>query len=257
MMNKTNRDTDADWKRVAEDNPYWGVLSNDEYRSDTMNEAGFDQFMASGEQYVANLFSLIRKHLLPEFSPNRVLDFGCGVGRLVIPLAKRANEAVGIDIAPAMLKLCRENASLLGVNNIILAESDDTLSQTQGEFDLINSYIVLQHIPPERGYKIIQTLINRLAVGGVGSIQLTFAKSRKFLLHEQAKALYYRREGNTIVDLVDSGWSPPEGTITMFDYDLNYVMAMISQVAGHPIISLPTNDDNHLGVHFVFVKART
>lgn len=255
-MSKTTRNTDEDWKRVAEENPYWGVLSHEEYRSDIMTEEAFEQFMTSGESFVTNLFSLIHKHLSPEFLPNRVLDFGCGVGRLVIPLAKRAKEAIGIDIAPAMLELCQKNAKKAGVSNIVLTESDDALSRVQGEFDLVNSYIVLQHIPPERGYKFIQTMIDRLTIGGIGSLQLTYAKSRKFFIHEQVKAEYYRRDGNTIVDLVDSGWSPPEGTITMYDYDLNYVLALISKVAGHPVITLPTNDDSHLGLHIVFVKAR-
>jgi SAM-dependent methyltransferase len=255
-MTITYRDTDNDWKRVAETDPFWGVLSHEEYRHDTMDAENFDQFMASGEQYVANLFALIRKHLSPQFVPRRALDFGCGVGRLAIPLAKRVTETVGVDIAPAMLELCRKHAEQAGIQNISVYESDDTLSRIQGEFELINAYIVLQHIPPERGYRLLQAMLDRLAVGGVGSIQLTYAKSRKFFLHEQSRALYYRRDGGTLVDIVDTGWDPPEGTITMFDYDLNQVMAQISRVSGHPIIALPTNDDSHLGVHLIFVKAR-
>jgi hypothetical protein len=42
----------------------------------------------------------------------------------------------------------------------------------------------------------------------------------------------------------------------MFDYDLNHVVANLSVYAGHPILMLPTLDDDHLGVHFVFQRAR-
>lgn len=251
-----NRDTDSDWKRVAEDDPYWGVLSLDTYRKKSMDVQRLDQFMASGEDYIANLFALINKFLIPDFAPRRALDFGCGVGRLAIPIAKRVNEVVGVDIAQAMLKLCRKHAKQVGLNNITLCTSDDTLSKVEGVFDLVNTYIVLQHISPDRGYKLIQEMINRLTIGGVGSIQLTYAKSRKFFIHEQTKALYYRREGGMLIDIVDSDWNPPEGTINMFDYDLNQVMAQISRFCGHPLIALPTNDDDHLGVHFIFVRAR-
>jgi len=35
--------------------------------------------------------------------PARALDFGCGAARLVIPLAKRFEEVVGIDISPSTM----------------------------------------------------------------------------------------------------------------------------------------------------------
>lgn len=255
-MMPINRNTDQDWKRIAEEEPFWGVLSQDAYRRDVMNAAKLEQFMASGTKYVDNLLSLVRKYFMPEFAPMRTLDVGCGVGRLVIPLAKVSREAVGVDIAPAMLDLCARHAKTAGVDNLVLCESDDTLSRTSGTFDLVNTYIVLQHIPPDRGYRLIQAMLDRLNVGGFGSIQVTYAKARHFLTHEQPKALYYRRDGGTLIDIVDSGWSQPEGTINMFDYDLNQVMAQITRIAGSPLLVLPTNDDNHLGIHVIFQKTR-
>lgn len=255
MATKT-RDTDQDWKRVAEREPYWGVLSHEDYRQAAMSSERLAQFMASGEQYVTNLFALIRKHLRPEFAPARALDVGCGVGRLLIPLAKRVRTAVGVDIAPAMLELCRKHAAEAGVVNVNVFPSDDTLSAVQGKFELVNTYIVLQHVPPQRGYRLLQAMLGCLAVGGVGSLQMTFAKARKFLAHEAPRAAYYRRDGNMVHDLVESNWEPPEGTITMFDYDLNEVIARISQVCGHPVIALPTDNEGHLGLHCIFEKAR-
>ena len=251
-----NRDTDSDWKRIAADDPFWGVLSKDEYKKDAMDDKAYMAFMESGERYVANLFSLIHKHLLPNFAPKRVLDFGCGVGRLLIPFATRTPDAVGLDVAPVMLDLCNAYAKKAGLKNVITCESDDMLSRVEGAFDFINSYIVLQHIPPHRGYQILQVLLKKLLVGGVGSIQITYAKSRRFFLHEQGRARFYRRDGGSIFDILDTNSLPPEGTVSMFDYDLNQVMAIISQASGHPLIVLPTDDDDHLGVHFIFVKAR-
>jgi SAM-dependent methyltransferase len=255
-MSTSKRDTDRDWKRVAEEDPFWGVLSHDEYRKDAMNAERLSAFMASGDEYVSNIFAFVRKHLIPDFAPGRGLDVGCGVGRLAIPLAKVVTEAVGVDIAPAMLSLCAKHAKLAGVTNLTLVESDDTLSKVTGTFDIVNSYIVLQHIPPDRGYRLIQAMLDKLNVGGIGSMQLTYAKSRKFFMHEQPKALYYRREGGVLVDIVDAGWNPPEGTINMFDYDLNQVMAQLTRASGVPMLVLPTNDDSHLGVHFIFQKVR-
>lgn len=255
-MTRPGRDTDQDWKRIAEDDPYWGVLSQEDYRRGAMDSERLRQFMASGEKFVTDFLSFVRKYLSPDFQPRRALDVGCGVGRLAIPLAKCSGAVVGVDVAKAMLDICGKQAKLAGVSNLELVESDDSLSRVQGSFDLVNTYIVLQHIPPERGYRLIDAMLSRLEVGGIASIQVTYAKARQFMVHEGPKALYYRRDGNTLVDLVDSGWNPPEGTINMYDYDLNQVMAQVTRWAGLPVLSLPTNDDNHLGCHFVFAKAR-
>jgi len=255
-MSTNERDTDKDWRRVAQDEPFWGVLSHSEYRKDAMNDERLKQFMDTGETFIANLFAFVRKHLLPDFNPVRALDLGCGVGRLAIPMAKRAKEVVGVDVAPAMLGICADLAKTTGIDNLRLVESDDTLSRVTGKFDLINTYIVLQHIPPERGYRLIQAMLDLLQVGGIASIQVTFAKSRKFLVNESPTALFYRRDGKSLIDVIDAGWHPAEGTINMFDYDLNNVVAMLTRSSGAPMLVLPTNDDNHLGVHFIMQKVR-
>lgn len=255
-MPSVPRDTDRDWERVALDDPYWGVLSRDEYRKESMDPERFERFMATGERFVSDVFGLIAEHLDRQFAPKRVLDVGCGVGRLLIPMARHAKQAVGVDVAPAMLELARKHAQSAGLDNIELVAGDDELSAVQGEFDFVNTYIVLQHIPPERGYRLIRSMIERCRKGGVVSIQVTYAKARSFLQYEAPTALYYRRDGGQIHDILDSGWRAPEGTINMFDYDLNQVMAQVTSASGHPVIALPTSDDSHLGVHFVFRRAR-
>ncbi|MEO8100565.1 MAG: class I SAM-dependent methyltransferase [Acidobacteriota bacterium] len=42
------------------------------------------------------------------FEPGRVLDLGCGVGRVTIPLSTMGFEVVGVDISPAMIDAARE-----------------------------------------------------------------------------------------------------------------------------------------------------
>lgn len=255
-MNSFLRDTDADWKSISETEPYWGVLSDDRYRRKDMNKAAFEAFMLSGETYVDNVLAFIKKHYLPNFTPKRILDVGCGVGRLTIPFARRADEVVGVDVAPRMLELCAQHAKEAHVKNVLLVQGDDRLSNVDGDFDLINTFIVLQHIPPYRGYQLIDAMLKRLRKGSFASLQLTFAKSREFFPHENAKAEFYRREGNTIIDILPSENIQPEGVIQMYDYDLNQVFAQIMMVSGSPVLIHPTNDHHHLGLHMIFRKAR-
>jgi 2-polyprenyl-3-methyl-5-hydroxy-6-metoxy-1,4-benzoquinol methylase len=252
-MSNAERDTDTDWKRVAERDPYWGVLSEERFRKDNLDRARIKEFMETGEGYVGNVLGLIHKHIDPGFEPRRVLDFGCGVGRLLVPLAKRAQRAVGVDVAERMLEICAERASEAGVGHLELASD---LSEVQGSFDLVNTYIVLQHIPPARGYGILRQLIEKLEVGGVCSFQLTYAKSKRFWPHEQPRSEYYRRDGDKLVELGNDAPALPPGTIQMYDYDLNNVMIVVYEYAGHPVLVLPTCDDGHMGVHLIFRRAR-
>ena len=250
------RDTNSDWRQIAIKDPYWGVLSHESFRGPELNKELAEQFFASGEQYVDSLLGMVHKFFGEAPISGRALDFGCGVGRLVIPLARHVGEVVGVDIAEGMLALAKANAEKAGVGNIKLVQSDDKLSKVTGQFDLVNTFIVLQHIPPERGLRLIRRLVELTRRGGICSLQLTYARERKFLSHESPRARYYRREGNAMHDLGTTNAEHPEGTITMFDYDLNDVFAVLSESSGHPVLSLPTNDDGHLGIHLVFKKAR-
>jgi SAM-dependent methyltransferase len=250
------RDTDADWQRVAQENPYWGVLSEEDYRGDALSTAAEERFFATGEKYVGDVLGFINRHLVPDFRPDRALDFGCGVGRLLIPIAKVSREAVGVDAAPRMLDLARAHIDRHRLGNVELVRGDDTLSGVRGRFNFVNTFIVLQHIPPERGTALLRRLLNLLEVGGVFSIHMTYAKARRFFMHESPRALYYRREGKQIVDLIRDEAEHPEGVITMFDYDLNEVVLSIARVSGSPVMLLPTEHDGHMGVHLIGLKAR-
>src|SRR4051812_40383981 len=96
-------DPDESWREFGRSDPYFGVLSTDRFRAKNLDDAALDEFFASGERHVAQLLDAIRNHVLPDPSLNDALDFGCGVGRLVLPLATRYRAVTGIDIADAYI----------------------------------------------------------------------------------------------------------------------------------------------------------
>ena len=81
------RDTDKDWTTIAETDPYWGVLSVEDFRGEELSDGARQTFFDSGKAFVENTFAFIRRHIDAGFAPARSLDFGCGVGRLLIPIA--------------------------------------------------------------------------------------------------------------------------------------------------------------------------
>ena len=164
-------DPDAAWERWAKTDPYYAVLTSDKYHADQMDERQRREFFTSGDEDVERILRVCQERFEGcEFGS--VLDLGCGVGRLVIPFAKRFNAVVGVDVSPSMLEICRANCFEYGCGNVELVLSDDELSRVDGEFDLVHSYIVLQHIVVPKGLKLIRSLMRKTKKAGILAIHV-------------------------------------------------------------------------------------
>jgi SAM-dependent methyltransferase len=167
-------DPSKHWKRWGEVDPYFGVLTSPDFRRGKLDENARREFFASGEACIDAALTTVKSHLLPGFAPKRCLDFGCGVGRLTIPLARRSKHVIGVDISPAMLAEARRNADAEGIGNITWIESDDGLTRVEGAFDFIYSIIVFHHIRPVVGLKLLQRQLELLSPGGVLAAQVLY-----------------------------------------------------------------------------------
>jgi SAM-dependent methyltransferase len=169
--------TDIAWEEWGRRDPYFGVITDPKFRQSRLNEQIKQEFFESGEANVSHVLATIRKHINPEFMPRAVLDFGCGVGRLLVPFAAVADDVVGLDVSPSMLNEARLNCEKRELHNVRLLTSDDSLSGLSDTFDLIHSSIVFQHIPVQRGRNIFDKLLQHLRPGGVCALQLTYSKA--------------------------------------------------------------------------------
>ena len=162
--------SDEAWRRWAETEPYYGVFAADRFRMSALADHR-DEFWRSGEAQVAERLATAERHF-GAFARRRALDFGCGVGRLTLPLARRFEAVEGLDIAPAMLAEAARNADAAGLANACWLLSDDALGAVEGRFDLVLSCIVLQHIPVRRGMGLVRRLLERVAPGGVAALHV-------------------------------------------------------------------------------------
>jgi SAM-dependent methyltransferase len=228
--------TDRAWQQFGSENPYWGVLTKRDFEKERFDDDARRAFFATGEDYVETVFTTVREHLDPHFAPRRTLDFGCGVGRLALPLARRAEHVVGVDISPGMLAEAAANATRAGVDNIEFVLSDDALSRVPGRFDLVHSFIVLQHIPPERGEVLLAALLDRLAEGGVGILHLTYAHgSRTPPLRRALTRLYERMPIAWSARSVLKREPLREPMMQMNRYDLSRVFRIVQEAGCHDV----------------------
>jgi cyclopropane fatty-acyl-phospholipid synthase-like methyltransferase len=172
--------TDKDWEYFGKNDPYYGVFSNEKFRVGNY-EGHKDDFFRSGEEWVAHVCKKIEQVTGSAFKPTKVLDFGCGVGRVLIPLARRFESAVGLDVSDSYLRLCQENLKATGLAHVVLRKSDDNLTEIQNQkFDLIHSCHVLQHISVKRGLKIFSKILDSLHPAGIGVVHFPFSRNRSF-----------------------------------------------------------------------------
>ena len=98
-LRSVQMNTDNEWEEWGKNNPYYGVLTHEKYRSKNLDENVKLEFFESGKKQIEHVISTCRRQIDKSFSPEMALDFGCGVGRLTIPLAKIAGHVVGVDVS--------------------------------------------------------------------------------------------------------------------------------------------------------------
>jgi trans-aconitate methyltransferase len=144
--------TDRHWQ-------LWGEL--DPYRAVCFPNGQDCTFWKSGEDHI-QLILTAQARFYPQAPHNTAIDFGCGVGRLLRPLALYFSHVIGIDISAGMLAEARRN--------VPTAELTDHIPRQQAS--LVHSYLVLQHIPPRRGIEIVRRLASCVEPQGVIAVQV-------------------------------------------------------------------------------------
>jgi len=152
------------WDAFAAREPYFAVLTHARYLRENFDPAAEAEFFDSGDAYVSELYGIIRAHVAPQFAPETVLEYGCGVGRLLIPFARRAARVTGVDISPSMLKTARTHLAHAAVTNVELTGVTSGIST----FDLVNCFLVLQRLRPSEGLALLRRLTRHVREGGVG-----------------------------------------------------------------------------------------
>jgi trans-aconitate methyltransferase len=78
-----------------------------------------------------------------------------------------------LDISPEIIEKAKEHASTCERENVKFHVYDGINLPELPSFDLVNSYIVLQHIEIDRGLSLLQQLLDKVKIGGVAHVQIT------------------------------------------------------------------------------------
>jgi SAM-dependent methyltransferase len=245
--------TDYSWNKFGKSDPYFGVLSDERYRQSGMTGDIRSEFFGSGERHVETVFATIRAHVDPGFSPQSALEFGCGVGRLAIPLARRIPKVIAADVSDAMLSEAARNCVELGVDNVAFVRSDDALRGVPKDLDFIHSFIVFQHIPTPRGLAILKHMLGLLAENGIGALHFTFARrASRFRIFLQRSCGSLPFVKNFYYLTLGKGFFHPH--MEMNYYDVNKILDALYEQGCNDVHLRFSNHDGFIGAMFYFKK---
>ncbi len=181
----------AEWSRLGEQEPHWSVLTADKYRSGQI-AAHLLEFQRSGANEVRHLETVLRRNHLDWPRQGLCIDYGCGVGRVTLPLAAHCAQVLGVDISAGHLRLAAQEAAAQGLGNKLQWLQLRTLADLDSlpQADMVHSAIVLQHNPPPMIALTLARLLRCLKPGGVAVFQLpTHIPGYRFVVAEYLQAL--------------------------------------------------------------------
>jgi SAM-dependent methyltransferase len=176
--------------------PHWSVLTEDRFKSENISKNEGD-FFESGHLPVDDLRLAAARSRLDLSRYTSCFELGCGLGRSTMWLARQFRAVTGGDISTVHLKHAQGAADRFGLKNIsFLLLNEFRRYQELPAFDVFFSIIVLQHNPPPLMAFILETILRKLAPGGIAYFQIP-----SYIVNYSFSAAQYLASENPIGDV--------------------------------------------------------
>jgi len=161
----------AAWSHLGMTKPHFSVLTNKQFLPENIDE-NIDKFWASGEVESVQVEGMLARHNFTSLSTKICVEFGCGVGRVTMGLARRFAQVHCYDISQGHLALAEQRAQDVGVSNCRFHLCSDNLLNPLAACDFFYSRIVFQHNPPPIIHQLIRNALRSLKPDGIAIFQV-------------------------------------------------------------------------------------
>lgn len=243
------------WEALASTQPYWTVLVEDRFRAEHMSPSDRRAFFETGERDVVRTLDAVRR-IFPDFRPRVTVDYGCGVGRLSIPLARASERVIGVDVSERMLAEARRNCLEAGAANVDFMTATSFLANPDAvcAADFVHSYIVFQHIAPTLGLHVTEVLLRRLVPGGMGALHYSLGRETTLAQRVINPLRRWVPLANALVN-VARGRPSGEPLVPVFDYDVAALLRLFQRHGCMPVCLQYERHGRFDGAVFLFRKA--
>lgn len=168
-----------EWEELAHLDPLWAILVRKDKR---LGKWDREEFFESGQSEIDILMASCG---ISAGDNGRVLDFGCGVGRLSRPLQKYFAEVHGVDISEEMIRLAKQFTHGC---KFVVNDTGDLKLFRDDFFDFVYSNIVLQHQPEKRLAKAyIREFIRVIKPGAKVVFQMPYRRTLRHILQPRRR----------------------------------------------------------------------
>ncbi len=242
------------WQDLGSREPYFAVLTNPDFRLARITAERLQEFFASGEKEVTDVLQGAQSLFRFDLPFDRVLDFGCGVGRLTIPLARRARRVLAVDAAESMLSRARTHCDAAGLENVEFLALNDFRAVPPSSIHLVCAHLVLQHIPPSSGKCLLRHLLSLVAPGGLCSVDITFYRPGSYFRRIGRWFRAHSRFFHGAVSMIQGTQRLPY--MQMNTYDFGFVLRMLSCHGFSRSIVTVSSDGPFLSAHVTSQRDR-
>jgi SAM-dependent methyltransferase len=159
------------WTQLGVNQAYWSVLTAEPYRPQNLSAESLQTFFKSGEHDAAALEQLLQS-FGATLRGKAVLDFGCGVGRMLKGLQRLGPRLVmGCDVSDTHLAIARR---MVPAAHLHLMDKPAALPTLEAAPDVVYSFLVLQHNRPPLIRHYVAQLLALLAPGGYAVLHIPF-----------------------------------------------------------------------------------
>jgi len=188
------------WEEKAKINPLYAIMASNEFEAENteLSSENLEIFFSKGERIWNNFFNG-ELTLFKEPGNTRILEFGCGMGRLIQMPARKGYRCYGVDISETQLALAKTHLNDDKIE--LLSLPNGVIPYDNGYFDYVFSFAVFQHINKLSDFIIsLEQVCRVVKPGGILKIQLPtiegnkYAKGRRRFLYSipfESKALVF------------------------------------------------------------------
>ncbi|SRR6266481_17182 len=151
-----------DWEEMASADPFRAI-------SGLKKDWEIEEFFATAKPHMDQFFAVASSIGLPK-SYERALEFGCGAGRFLRRFEPRFKDVWGVDASQTMIDLARVHNPRCKFH---LNNRADLRFFPDRHFDLVYSFLVLQHLPDRALIcQYLKEFMRVLRPGGLAAFQI-------------------------------------------------------------------------------------
>ena len=192
------------WVFFGNYEPYWSVMSSEEYQNKNI-ESNFKKFYDSSQSLITLMKDFLKSNNI-EFKFKKIVDFGCGVGRITNLLSEFGENIYGIDISESHLKIARDNIKKDNIQFIGYDDNNNFPIELYNS-NLVISFIVLQHNRPAEMKYFIEKILNILDKDGIALLHIPYIidnYDKSILDSEMTNIEVHYLEYETVLEIIEN-----------------------------------------------------